>query len=224
MSATTQPQAQYYAVLNGSPPCPGRAGNLAVLATANGVNTFSLLNLASCPQDFYAVSLIIDARNASSTSQVQLGQNQFNINVAPGSYQAYTVPAFAQAPNVNIIFEDSTDSLFLIFANYHIDPQNFQSSTQNLPIAVGYSDASVTSTGASQVLLAANTYRLKVIIGVPYGAVLWVNFTGGTAGPNLASCFPIFPGLPYESLDRIPATSITGYCSPAGLLIPITVG
>lgn len=196
---------------------------MAIKATAGNVSSFSLLNLPGCPQDFYAQSVVIDARNAAAVSQVQFGANQFNINVAPGSYQSYTIPAFV-APNISIVFEDSSDSLFLIFTNYEIPPQNYQASIADLPVAVEYVDASVTSTGASQQLVPLNASRLKLIVGAPFGSIIWVNLAGGVAGPNLASCFSIFPGWPYESMDRVPINAVNVYCQIPGLIIPCTVG
>lgn len=227
-SSGTQPQAQYYSVLNGTPPCFGRAANVAVIATAANISQFALTGLPGVPADFYAQSVIIDARNAVATSQVQFGNNQFNINVAPETNKAYTIPAFATGPNIKVVFENSTDTLFMIFANYEIEPQDYQGSAVNgqivVPSTLTYTDATITSTGASQQAVSGNPNRYKLIIGAPFGGIVWVNFTGGAAGPGLPGCFPIFPGCVYESDETVPANAVNVYCSPAGLNIPINVG
>jgi hypothetical protein len=201
---------------------------VAVKATASNISQFALTGLPGVPADFYAQSVVIDARNAVATSQVQFGQNQFNINVAPGTNKAYTIPAFAAGPNIKVAFSNSTDTLFMIFANYEIEPQDYQGSAVNgqvvVPSGLTYSDVSITSTAASQQAVAANPGRYKLIIGAPFGGVVWVNFSGGTAGPNLAGCFPIYPGTTYESDETVPANAVTVYCSPAGLNISVTIG
>lgn len=90
--------------------------------------------------------------------------------------------------------------------------------------AVTYSDASVTSTGASQELVAANAARKYLLIGAPEASEIWVNFSGGTAGPNLTGCFQIGAGGFYESNIYVPGNEVTVYCATASLVIPCSVG
>jgi hypothetical protein len=87
-----------------------------------------------------------------------------------------------------------------------------------------YTDASVTSTGASQTLVAANTGRRYILIGAPSASAIWVNFSGGTAGPNLTGCFEIGAGGFYESNLLVPSNAVTVYCVSSGLIIPCTTG
>lgn len=90
--------------------------------------------------------------------------------------------------------------------------------------ALAYNDASVTSTGASQQLLAANNARKYVLIGAPASADVWVNFSGGAAGIGLTGCFKIASGGFYESNLYVPSNVVNVYCATASLIIPCTTG
>jgi hypothetical protein len=94
----------------------------------------------------------------------------------------------------------------------------------SLVSAAAYTDASVTATGASQTLVTANTARKYLLIGAPAAAPVWVNFSGGTAGPNLTGCFQIGAGGFYESNLWVPSNQVNVYCANAGAIIACTEG
>jgi len=112
-----------------------------------------------------------------------------------------------------------------------IAPDVAVTNTVNVDIVGGsiitpltYGDSSVTSTGASQTLVAANANRKYLLVGAPSSAPIWINFAGGTAGPNLTGCFQIQTGGFYESNLAVPSNAVTVYCATAGLIIPCTSG
>jgi hypothetical protein len=87
-------------------------------------------------------------------------------------------------------------------------------------------DASVESTVAntSEPLLPANANRKYIMIQAPQTAGLWLNFAGGTAGPDLSGCIFLPQGNAYESTNIVNLNAINYFCSTANLVIAVLEG
>jgi hypothetical protein len=95
----------------------------------------------------------------------------------------------------------------------------------NINTSYSETDISFTTTGASQVISAANAARQYFFVQCPASLTtgLWINKAGGTAGPNLTGCFFLSAGQTYETNYKAPVNQISVY-GASGTLCPAGVG
>jgi hypothetical protein len=90
--------------------------------------------------------------------------------------------------------------------------------------AAPYTDGSITTTGSSQQLVAANPSRKYLLVGAPQTEDIWINFSGGAASIGGTGCFKVSAGGFYESNLIVPSNAVNVFCISSGLTIPCTTG
>jgi hypothetical protein len=127
---------------------------------------------------------------------------------------------FPALPDSQINISNSTANEVTIAGQ----PINVEIVGGSITTPVTGTSGSVVSTGASQVLFAANANRKYLLIGAPQSQPIWVNFIGGAANAGGADCFQIPSGGFYESNVAVLSNEITVFCAVAGQEIPAIQG
>lgn len=216
----------------------------AVTLAANQKATLQISSLQQVMGNFQPQSILVD--NSGNTFDLKVTELVFGLPLLfpAGSINWINFPAVNNAIfefsssgsiNANLAFFDfpalpfsTQNSVNSPSANVNITnpsvPVNITNGSVSLSGTVPYNDASVTSTGASQQLVASNNNRKYLLIGAPSSADIWVNFAGGTAGASLTGCFKIAAGGFYESNIYVPSNVVNVFCATNSLIIPCTVG
>jgi hypothetical protein len=244
MSQTITPVL--YDLTNLQAPASGITHAMKVIVTFNSATEYSF-----APADWVnSIGLVFNPQavrinNAENTvgftiSETIYGWSQY---IAAGETTTFNFPG-VQNPEFTFLSDDGSITVqfdFFDFPAFAFIDQN-PNTSQGTPIAPGsepinvvidggsitsavdYNGASVTSTGASQTLVAANANRKYLLVGAPSAAPVWVNFTGGTASAGGADCFEIQAGGFYESNLIVPSNAVTVFCATTGLTIPCVEG
>ena len=236
-----------YDLTNLQAPASGvtHAINLTVkCSNASPVTNFSPANYVNSFGAFNAQSMRVD--NSANQIGFTVTESIFGWTqyIAAGTVTTFNFPAikspeFTFSSDAGLISVPIQFFDFPSFSFINSNPNNAAAtpignpSGTALPVTITggtitgaavYNDASVTATGASQVLAAANASRRYILIGAPATSPIWVNFAGGTAGAGLTGCVQISAGGFYESNLIVPSNAVNVFCASAGLNIPCLEG
>lgn len=96
-----------------------------------------------------------------------------------------------------------------------MNPRTDQSNTGNLPMIV------TTVSGSSQILVSADSNRTILQFELPASFGLFINPTGGTAGPGQSGSEFYAPGSAYQAFNEDAQPAINYFSNVAGLTIVV---
>lgn len=90
--------------------------------------------------------------------------------------------------------------------------------------AMGITTLVTTVAATSATLVPAAAAAQYIAFQAPIAAGLWLNMSGGTAGPGLLNCLFYAPTYPFVANNFPAGVAVTYWCAIGGLTIPVLTG